>query len=581
MTRLWITCAAASLLAFFLVPISSAQGRAPKVQAVLSNNLVKLGGTVTLEVVVEGAQSARLTRLPQVDGLQIESAGPPMSTQYSQFIGGRTYRKSSIRWSVLIRPERLGDFEIPSVEVTINGTAEMFKVVPPDLRVVEDMKGDKLGYFELINPPRRVYEGEPFTIDFRFGWDDALQVGGAELHLPWWGNLRGALEVSGKARNLASNWVSIKVNQRGSIDVERLPNVERDGRSFRMYRLQRRLIASRSGPLAFPQSTLEFVEMTQQFRSRKLEEYYALLPGFEIDVRPLPEEGRPFEWSGAVGQLEATRRVDRRDLDEGDAIKLIVSWSGLANLEFFEPPDLARLDSFSGFRVLGVQDELLADERRVAYDIVPTSSEIDEIPPVPLWTFDTRLEAYRKIETDAVSIRVRRLERGRELTSEDDDDGLVFDIRDIKVEPVTDAGLPLVGSKKIFGALFGVPVFWLLGRTAFRRRHSDPNAPLERRRRAAPAKLRKGLRRARTALDQAECMHAFLAARTREGDQAWLGRDPLAWCEAEGVALDEEAAAALKQVLGDLDRQTYAGDGKPIDAGRLRGVAAQLVKGGL
>ena len=68
---------------------------------------------------------------------------------------------------------------------------------------------------------------------------------------------------------------------------------------------------------------------------------------------PLPEQGRPLDFSGAVGTFHASARADRTDVDVGDSIKLSVEWTGDGNLEFFAPPELDRLDAFAGFRVFG------------------------------------------------------------------------------------------------------------------------------------------------------------------------------------------------------------------------------------
>ena len=94
------------------------------------------------------------------------------------------------------------------------------------------------------------------------------------------------------------------------------------------------------GGLALTLYDLGLVEQGDDFRDRVL----AIAPtseiAYEIDMR------RAVSAGDEQASLEAARRVDRRDVDEGDPIALTVSWFGDANLEFFEPPDLSRLDAF-------------------------------------------------------------------------------------------------------------------------------------------------------------------------------------------------------------------------------------------
>lgn len=564
-----------------LAAATQAQSR-PKVSALLSSGVVKFGATAQLNVEVEGARSARILAVPEVDGLKISPPGRPSSSQFVQIINGRQFRRSTLSWSLSVRPTRTGDFTIPPLRVAADGRE--YTTTELVLTVVKDMRGERLGYFEIVDPPTRIYEGQPFTIDLRMGWDLELPISRANLFLPWWGQLPGTLKLSQGPRNPAGNWLELTVNRRTKVQVQELAPITRAGREFAVLRLRRRYLASRPGTLELPASTFEFAQRGGQrdiFGNSNLERYYVDLPGIRIDVRPVPEAGRPLEWTGAVGALEASRRIDRRDVDVGDSIKLTVSWTGDGNLEFFDPPEPARLDAFAGFRVLGTEDEYRGEERRVTYDLVPVSPELTEIPPLPLWTFDPVLEAYRKIETEPVPIRVRALEGSEGLDDEEDRGGLALDIRDVKTRP---AGPPLrrPGARWVAMALLGVPALWLLARILVRRR-GDPAAPVERRRRAARRRLARDLKRSANAGEQTRALVRFLSARTRDPDQAWLGRSHAEWREGdEGRAvLDMEAAHEMDALRADLDESSYAGTDAAVDSGRILRTADRLLRGGL
>jgi hypothetical protein len=122
-------------------------------------------------------------------------------------------------------------------------------------------------------------------------------------------------------------------------------------------------------------------------------------------------------------------------------------------------------------------------------------------------------------------------------------------------------------------------------RTAVRRR-ADPDAPVSRARRAAKRVLKRDLAGAKTASDQSRALQRFLAARTGEAAQAWVGRDPVRWVHAGSEqdavrTLSDENARKLAELLSTLDERAWARGDAPIDAREIERVADLVAGGGL
>lgn len=575
---------------------TAAAQTAPDVRAQLSSGILKQGGVADITLTYEGRKRARITALPAVDGLKFGPISGPMSRRFSTFSRGRQVTTMSLTWSVAVRAERIGDYMIPAITLEVDGQQILTQEM--QLRVVRDLKGENLGFFEVRRPPNRIYEGQPYDLDLTFGWDTDLEVTGMGLYMPWWKNQRGVLGMELRPSPSAGlRRVAIEVNRGDRVHVAELPKVKRDKRVFDRWQLRLRYTATRPGTLEFGTSYFEFqrpeanAPRRSVFQSVKLERFYVPLAAFTVEVLPIPEKGRPFEWTGAVGTLEAEREVNRRDVDVGDSIKLRVVWRGLANLEFFDAPDLMRLDDFEGFRVLGTEDVFLTDERIVTYDLVPTSAELAEIPSVPLWIFDTDIEEYRKVETGPIPIRVRAIE-GEEMLEAIGERGPVFDLEDIVLPSAAgtlgDDSSRRIGGRTLFGAMASSLLAWLLLRTFIRKRLGDPDSAQARRRRAARRSLSRALGSAQDSAAQAAVVHRFLAARTREAQQAWVGRDAGAW--ADSLELPDRLRPALQsldKLLRELDAHSYgvpsdsAGGGSALQRERILSVIDELLRGGL
>lgn len=564
------------LLALALAaPVSGAQ-QGVSVEVSLSRPLIKLGDELHLRIHVDGTRDAHVTPPQSVEGLIYGPLAGPQISQMQEFQGGRVTSRISVEWAMSIRPTRVGEFEIPSISLEVDGKKVRAPEQALSLRVIQDLEGATHCFIEFMDAPKRVFEGEPFDLDLRFGTD--LAAGEVDLYLPWWPSHRGVLEV--KTGNPRGTY-RFPVNDRHEASITELAPAERNRVPFRVFQLARRYLATRPGTLDFDTATFQFSEVIRRstvFAAGRYKRYHAQSEPFQIEVLPVPEEGRPLDWTGAVGELTTQRRVDRRDVDEGGTISLTVSWFGRGNTEFFVAPDLKRLAGFEDFRVLGVEDSHFSDERRVTYDLVPTSSEITEIPPVPMWVFSPETETFVRVATEPVAVRVRSVgdpEGGMPLLGDE------LDLFDVHPDPTSEMGLAPLGAGRLGAAAGSILGLWFLGRTLVRRHRGDPNAPRARRRRAALRRFRKSLRASGSASEQSFLLARFMGDRLGEPAGAWLGRDVVEWNESTGLGLDESLLKSWSEVCADLDASAWSDADQPIEGSRMVNLAQALCAMGI
>lgn len=558
---------------------------ASRVSAQLSTGVARLGERINLTVTVENASRAELGALPQVEGLTLGPASVPSDRVYEQWINGRRSRSVSRTWVVGVRPARQGEFTIPPIEVRVDGGAKQTSALA--LTVVADLKGEELGFLEIRASSKRVVEGQPFSIEILCGFDQTLSsrnVNYFNLMLPWIGELPGVLEMESPPSRPGATEYEFELNGRERVKVEMLELRSVEGRPFYQLRAVRSFTPTRTGKIEIPTSFFEFgtvVERRDFFQTRreKGETYFANAPALSIEVVPLPEAGRPLDFSGAIGQFAVKASAEPRDVDAGESIKFVVEWSGTGNLEFFTSPDPARSDAFRSFRVYGKTEQKHFDRRVVTYDIAPISSEVREIPPLFLSVFDPVKERYTSVSTEPLAIRVRALEGATGLAPTEDEQRFALDVRDIVLRPRTRTDSQPLGAGVVLGLVGALPLGWLALRASVRR-FGAPDAPAERARRTALKRLKRALANAEDPREQLDRLHEFLAARTYETPQAWEGRG-IAEALARDTQVERERVRPLFQAVSELERAAWSGQGAGLAREQLVRVAEEALRGGL
>jgi hypothetical protein len=131
-----------------------------------------------------------------------------------------------------------------------------------------------------------------------------------------------------------------------------------------------------------------------------------------IDVRPLPDAGRPDDFAGAVGAFELSARADRSEAAPGDAVTLTVRVTGSGNFEAVSGVDLGATDGLEVYDP-EVKDDLrylpegVRGTRTFRYVLVPKRAGEMSLGPVRLSVFDPATAQYRTLEAGPFPLAVQ------------------------------------------------------------------------------------------------------------------------------------------------------------------------------
>jgi len=133
----------------------------------------------------------------------------------------------------------------------------------------------------------------------------------------------------------------------------------------------------------------------------------------EIEVLPLPEAGKPANFSGAVGNFSLTASIDRTQVKTNEAITIKVRASGTGNIKVLPSP---QIDLPSDFEIYDpkVAEDINHDNDQISgsktweYVVVPRFQGSHEIKPITLSYFDSRAKAYKVASSAPILLTVEK-----------------------------------------------------------------------------------------------------------------------------------------------------------------------------
>ncbi|WP_161596867.1 BatD family protein [Chitinophaga vietnamensis] len=139
----------------------------------------------------------------------------------------------------------------------------------------------------------------------------------------------------------------------------------------------------------------------------------------KVTVKPLPLDGRPTSYNGAVGKFSMTATVDKTNLNTDQALTLKVTISGQGNVNLLNSP---KVDVPSGFEKYDpkVTDNIeknsnpLSGSRTFEYVLMPMEAGDHTIAPVEFSYFDPGANAYKTLRSAPFVIHIDQGKRTRQ-----------------------------------------------------------------------------------------------------------------------------------------------------------------------
>jgi tetratricopeptide (TPR) repeat protein len=381
-----------ALLATLLLVLATAAGAAVTARATLDPLRVPVGQSSDLSVEVRGTQSSPAPRIGPIDGLSISYVGP--ATQLS-IVNGQT--SASITHHFAVTPQREGTFTIGPITVQADG--QSLQTGSVTLQTASAGAGggapapatDPLT-LELRAQSRTVYLHErlPLTLTLRIG-----DVRVADLQYP---------QVPGDGFALEA---FPQPTQRQET---------RDGTAYQIVEFDGALTPLRTGSVTVGPATVSLTTLSERATRRGFffggtvrQPREVLSQPLVLDVLPLPETGKPADFSGAVGRFMLEVKAAPLDVTAGDPVTLTYSLHGEGDLSSATPPALVGSDTLRVYPVQGVASPPTAPAGSRTFEqvVIPQRPGSVRLPLPRFSFFDPQARAYRVAETQPITLTVR------------------------------------------------------------------------------------------------------------------------------------------------------------------------------
>lgn len=419
---------------------------------------------------------------PAFEGFEV--TGPTQSISHSWINGNRSFSKT---YTYMLHPKRKGKLAVGAASIFIEG--KEYKTKPFTIEVTDAVSHPRNA--QATPPPSNPFSGFPFSFD-PFGNEEAQP---AQIIEPTKEQLFMTAEVSD--RQLYVNqpltityriYIDARFGIAGleKVDEPRYANfwsqqllekvqiseVNRNGRPFRCITLKQILLYpqqvgeqqidpfSCSLVLQLPSNQVDFFGNRSYITSTRTLQTTAT----KIKVLPLPEEGKPANFSGAVGHFSLSMNFPTRSLNAGETAEGEVVIAGKGNFKLFDMPKLTfppALEVYAPKETEHLTNSASGINGDIThtYTIVPQYKGKFPVPALNFSFFNPDTQQYETLSSENMTIEVLS---GEEYKSAHQEEAQGATSQQAQFQPLKEASELLPIHKPIFFASTGFYLCWLL-----------------------------------------------------------------------------------------------------------------------
>ena len=389
------------------------------------------------QVVFESNAEGRNFQAPSFEGFNVVG-GPFTSTSSSiQVVNGSVTRSTRISYTFAVQASREGTFRIGAASLTVDGnkvSSEPFevKVLPDDGSYAASGGGASSSqgqaqqstsdpqvsgkdlFLRCIPSKKSVSVGEQVVLTYKLYTKvpvSSVSVSKMPSYAGFW--TKDISDNSGKLKQ-SSEYVN--------------------GIEYTTAEIQKVIIVpQRSGNLTIDPMTMECIAQIRTERSsrRSMDPFEAFFndPFFSnnitnvqkelssqslsIDVKALPENGKPDSFAGAVGNYKFTSSIDKEELSTNEAVTITFTVSGSGNIELLQmpepvfPPDFEVYDPKISTNV-DATSQGMTGTKKAEYLAIPRRAGSFSIQPVEFTFFNPSTGTYQTLLSEPYELSVRK-----------------------------------------------------------------------------------------------------------------------------------------------------------------------------
>ena len=395
------------LVSIFILFILMGIGVQAQVSFVVKASKKTLGINERLRIDFEMNEDGDNFVPPSFKGFNVVG-GPNQSISNSWINGKRSYSKT---YSYFLAPKSQGTFSINQATIEIDD--QIYKTTPLKIIITEAVSkpkdGNSADYVasENVHLIAEVSKSNPFlneaiTIVYKLyvSNDVSITRSWQELDTP-------------KFQDFWSQYIEEKGEQQ-------IYETTYEGKPYRYVILKKAVLyPQKTGELTIEPLTLDVPIDVQGntrdiFGRRRMTRVNRTISAGKriINVKPLPTEGRPDDFSGAVGNFNFSVSVNKTMLDANEALELKIRTKGIGNLKLFNLPSLTLPSSLEVYEP--VRDNKVAINIKGmngfisdTYTIIPQYKGSYPIRPITFSYFDVTSSKYKTIISDEIVVKVQ------------------------------------------------------------------------------------------------------------------------------------------------------------------------------
>ncbi len=378
----------------------------------LSATTAFVGEPLTVDVVVSNMDEQAVPTPPTTPDFQITPypGNPVGRSQRISIINGRQSASVDYTYRYTVVPQKQGTLLLPPFSVAWRGLT--YHTGQAMLQVTRDNSGSDL-ICEIQSDRETAYVGQTISLTL-YIWVRQYQQPGLGT-LPagtMWSLLDGqasSLGVFGQA-----DWERPEYREatRFNADGEALP--------YFVYSVRVQVCPLTVGDYDFgeiavvwnyPKRITRGIFNLELRDSRRIR---AVPTSPRLVIKPVPTEGRPPDFNGAIGPYTIAASARPTVVPVGDPITLTLEISGEGPLEQLGPPRLSQVEALTrDFEVAGdsLAGEVRGRRKVFAQTIRARREDVTQIPPIPFSFFDPDTAMFRTVYSAPIPLTVKPVER--------------------------------------------------------------------------------------------------------------------------------------------------------------------------